>query len=397
MKKIIIVMMLILSSVCVAELPSWGMTESQYKLPNFNSKMKEIGAEAAKSNWLLKITAPKDWHKKIRMGLTDTGARDVQINFKDSLYQSIAISASKGLVLANVSSSTTTATVQKQVVIDRPEIDSDVEAPKFEKIEIQSNHAELLEGITNMEMAVPKVSDVKAPQVERPRVVKSEPKPVVVAPTPNVAPPTPRGAVPSQATSELAGEAMIEEYKEVIRKKYARNKRVEKDISYSNINAKDELFLENNVVLVKRFINQGVVLYFWMNESYDPTVHKLVEKGSGKYQKDPTVLVGVNQDSSVKDKVEDKTVEPTTLDFIAVDTNIEDQDDLRKNHARNKRVEISITASQLKKDDVLYVLNNTILVERPITRVQSSYFWMVGDTIITLEVERKDDNQFIIL
>ncbi len=397
MKKIIIVMMLILSSVCVAELPSWGMTESQYKLPNFNSKMKEIGAEAAKSNWLLKITAPKDWHKKIRMGLTDSGARDVQINFKDSLYQSIAISASKGLVLANVSSSTTTATVQKQVVIDRPEIDSDVEAPKFEKIEIQSNHAELLEGITNMEMAVPKVSDVKAPQVERPRVVKSEPKPVVVAPTPNVAPPTPRGAVPSQATSELAGEAMIEEYKEVIRKKYARNKRVEKDISYSNINAKDELFLENNVVLVKRFINQGVVLYFWMNESYDPTVHKLVEKGSGKYQKDPTVLVGVNQDSSVKDKVEDKTVEPTTLDFIAVDTNIEDQDDLRKNHARNKRVEISITASQLKKDDVLYVLNNTILVERPITRVQSSYFWMVGDTIITLEVERKDDNQFIIL
>jgi len=392
MKKIMIVAMLILSTVSMAELPSWGMTESQYGMPNFNSKMKEIGAQAAKNNWLLKITAPQDWHKKIRMGLTDSGSQDVQVNFKDSLYQSIAISAAKGIKVAHISSSTTTATVQKQVVIDKPEIESIVEAPEFEALNIQSNNDELLESINNLKIAVPKTSEVRTEKVERPKVVKAAPQPVVEA---QVKPTTPPVVVTTPAAvTEADNLAVIQE---TLRKRYARSKRVDKDIKYSNITLKDELFLLDDVVLVKRFINQGAVLYYWMQESYDPSIHKLVEKGSGKFQKDPSAEVGVSSASSnEEEKSEETAVEPTQLDFVAVDTDGKDQDDLRKDYARNKGVDISIKASQLKKDDVLYVLNNTVLVERPITSTQSSYFWLVGDTTINHEVERKNDNRFII-
>ncbi|TDR17487.1 hypothetical protein [Marinicella litoralis] len=398
MKKLITITMLVLSTICLAELPSWGMTENQYKLPNFSSKMNEIGAQATKNNWLLKITAPKDWHKTIRMGLTDAGSRDVQVNFKDSLYQSIAISAVKGIKVANVSSSGTAATVQKQVIIDKPDMDFNVEAPAFEKLDIKSNHDELLESITNMEIAVPnptaespQASEQAANQAVVVKPVEATPvKEVVVAATDVQSQNRPSATV-------NADEATIEESKESLRKKHARTKRVNKIINYSNINSKDELFIQDQVVLVKRFINQGVVLFFWMKESYDPTVHKLVEKGSGKYQKDPDAIAGDTPSSETEQEdAEETVVVPTTLDFIAVDTEIEDQDELRKNHARNKGVEVNIAASQLKEDDVLYVLNKTVLVERPITSSQSAYFWLVGDTTITREVERKDDNRFII-
>ena len=87
MKRILSITLLLISTITLAQLPSWGMTENQFKLPNFNSKMKEIGVQAEKNNWLLKITAPKDWHNKIRTGLTDAGAMDLQVNFKDSLSQ----------------------------------------------------------------------------------------------------------------------------------------------------------------------------------------------------------------------------------------------------------------------------------------------------------------------
>jgi hypothetical protein len=147
-------------------------------------------------------------------------------------------------------------------------------------------------------------------------------------------------------------------------------------------------------VLIKRFINRGVVLFFWMKEAYDPSIHKLVEKGSGKYQKDPEAVAGdqvTDADEQVEEAVE---ITPTNLDFVAVDNVVEDQDDLRRSHARNRRVDLSISASQLKSDDILYVQNQTVLVERPITSSQSTYFWLVGDTTINMEVERTGDNEF---
>lgn len=385
MKKILSITLLFFSTLVLAELPSWGMTENQYKLPNFNNKMKEIGAQAAKNDWLLKITAPKDWHQKIRTGLTDAGAVDVQVNFKDSLHQSISITAAPGIKMARVSPSTTNTTVQKQVVIDKPEIDTEVEAPEFGKIEIESNGDELLESINNIEITIPEVSantqvaaakEMDDESTQNPQDTNNTKQPMANA---------------SLVNDE---ESSVEESKEKLRKRYARTKRVDKELSYDYIKSKDDLFIDGSVVLVKRFINQGVVLYYWMKESYDPNVHKLVEKGSGKYQKDPAAETGMKPKKKPEPVVEESVV--TNLDFVAVDTDIDSQDELRKDYTRNKSVGVNIRADQLKEGDLLYVLNQTVLVERPITRVQSAYFWLVGETSIPREVERKDDNRFIV-
>jgi len=386
MNKILTIMMLLVATLSQAELPSWGMTENQYKLPNFNAKIGEIGEQAAKNNWLLKITAPKDWHNKIRMGLTDSGARDVQVNFKDSLYNSIAISAAPGIKMAQVSSSdASTTTVQKQVVIDKPEIDTEVDAPDFGKIEIESNGDELLGEISNLEIPVP----VTQPTDTRPAAQPTRPAPQAVAPNTGD-----QVAEPVAMSLSEQSMAMREENKEELRKRHARTKRVDKLLSYASINSKDDLFIQGDVVLIKRFINRGVVLFFWMKEAYDPSIHKLVEKGSGKYQKDPEAVAGdqvADADEQVEEAVE---ITPTNLDFVAVDNVVEDQDDLRRSYARNRRVDLSISASQLKSEDILYVQNQTVLVERPITSSQSTYFWLVGDTTINMEVERTGDNEF---
>ena len=400
MKKIIFITMLIISTSSWAELPSWGMTEDQYKLPNFATKMNEIGEQAAQNTWLLKITAPKDWHNSIRAGLTDSGARDVQINFKDSLYQSMAISAAAGIKLNNVSTSSSPAEpVQKQVIMDKPEIDTEIEAPVFEKIDIQSNTDALLE---NMDLTVP--SAIKPAQVIKPttsapvttKPVAEQAEQIQASVEPIVAETV--DATPSPAVKPeviVSDEVKEQENREDLRNKYARNKRVDKSINYENITNDDELFLQDKVVLVKRFVNQGVVLYFWMSESYNPSVHKLIEKGSGKYQKDPSAPKA-NSNTSPAEVAEEKVVTITDLDFVAVDTERYDQDDLRRDYARNKLVDTKISASQLKKDDLLYVKNNTVMVERPITRAQSAYYWLVGETKITSEVERLDDNRFVI-
>jgi len=419
MKKLILSAMLLLSAASWAELPSWGMTENQYKLPNFSNKMGEVGAQAYKNNWLLKVTAPSDWHSTIRDAMTKTGERDVQVSFKDSVYQSISISAVPGAKTAKISPSTSNgAIVQKQVVIDKPEIDTAIEAPDFGDTDFKNNTSELLESLSAMEMTVPTVQVKTPPRRQRvknvavqPKVaqqstvvqteqvtaqaeeaVKSAPKKAVVVAPPTQAQPEPV-VVPTVADVKDSVEALKEE----LRKRHARTKRVHKLLKYSNINSKDELFINGPVVLIKRFINQGVVLFFWMNESYDPTVHKLVEKGSGKYKKDPTAIAGATPG---KEQVEEqkiaKEIMATNLDFVAVDSAEEDQDDLRGDFIRNKRVDYSISADRLKQGDILYVQNQTVLVERPLTSSRSAYFWLVGDTTINSEVERKSDNRFVI-
>ena len=139
MKKLMICVLLITSINSWAQLPSWGMTEIQYKMPNFETKMSEIGAQAYDNNWLLKVTAPADWHNKIRMALSNGGERDVQVSFNDSVHQSITISAAKGAKVAKISSSSSNATVQKQVVIDKPESVNLVKPPTNIIKEIKTN------------------------------------------------------------------------------------------------------------------------------------------------------------------------------------------------------------------------------------------------------------------
>ena len=397
-QRIMITALLIFSFNSWAQLPSWGMTENQYMQTDFSNKMADIGAQAYKNNWLLKVTAPADWHNTIRNALTNTGERDVQMSFTDSLYKSIAISAVKGAKVAKISSSSNgNATVQKQVIIEKPEIDTEVEAPDFGDTDFNSNGNELLEGIGTMEITVP-AANATSKDTVRETVPAQPATPVKETPPPVTQPAviaTPQAAASAEDQASDGSAENLERNKEDLRKRHARTKRVEKTLSYSNIKRKDELFIKGSVVLVKRFINQGVVLFYWMKEPYDPTVHKLVEKGSGKYQKDPEAIAG-DTPEEVKKVAAVKEVKPTSLDFIAVDTVEEDQDDLRRSHARNKRVELSISVNQLKEDDVLFVKNQTILVERPITSSQSTYFWLVGETTISREVVRKGDNKFII-
>ena len=387
MKKLMVCVLLITSINSWAQLPSWGMTEIQYKMPNFETKMSEIGAQAYDNNWLLKVTAPADWHNKIRMALSNGGERDVQVSFNDSVHQSITITAAKGAKVAKISSSSSNTTVQKQVVIEKPEIDTEVEAPDFGDTKFSSNNDELLENIAAMEIKVPNgtVAAVES------SAAAAESKPVTTAETP-----TPK---PTQATTPVAANEGVDEetLRETLRKRHARTKRVDKEMSYENISTRDDLFVNGTEVLIKRFVNQGVVIYFWMKEDYDPAIHQFKEKSSGKYQKDEAAVASSEAKSANQTTPEsDAEVKPTELGFVAVDTVIDDQDELRKDHARNKRADLSINVDQLKTDDILYVLNQTVLVERPITSAQSAYFWLVGDTTITREVERKGDNKFVI-
>ncbi len=386
--------MMLLSMIAAAELASWGMTENQYKMPNFASKMGEIGAQAASKNWLLKVTAPKDWHGTIRSALSDEGSRDVQVTFKDSLYNSIAISAVAGAKIAQISpSGNNSVTVQKQVVIDKPEIDTAVEAPDFGDTNFQSNTDELLEGIGQMEIEVPTTAATNGAKAQPKPVAKPAAKPAAKP----VAQATPTPSQPkTEATPAEAATADRESNKEALRKRHARTKRVSKLLNYASIKEKDELFIRGSVVLVKRFINQGVVLFFWMKEDYDPSIHKLVEKGSGKYMKDPSAMAGVAVSDQGKTIVEaePEVVAETKLNFIAVDTNIDDQDDLRRMHARNKGVTVNIKATQLKSKDVLFVQNQTVLVQRPLTSSQNAFFWLVGDTTIPAEVKKVGKNKF---
>lgn len=389
-KNTIIAVLMLISASVAAELPSWGMTENQYKLPNFSSKMSEIGVQAYKKNWLLKITAPKDWHGAIRNGLTNTGERDVQMTFNDSLYQSISITAVPGAKVAKISASSDSDTpVQKQVIIDKPEIDTEVEAPDFGDTNF-NNNSDLLEGIGNIPITVPPANGGSEPgsQAGSQSVAASQ------APSQPVNQPV--AAASKAEPMEQSQAAITEENKEDLRKRYARTKRVDREMSYANITSKDDLYIQGDVVLIKRFVNQGVVIYYWMQEAYDPSIHKLIESGSGKYQKDPAAEVGDTPEAESNEAVVEATIEPTELNFIAVDTHIEDQDDLRRSHARNKRIDLSISAEQLKEDDILYVLNQTVLVERPLTSARSTYFWLVGDTTINRAVERKGDNEFLI-
>lgn len=391
MKKIFLSVMLLMSAASWAELPSWGLTENQYKLPGFSSKMSEIGAQAASNNWMLKVTAPNDWHKVIRNALTKTGDRDVQVTFKDSVYQSITITAVPGAKIAQISPSQSNGSpVQKQVVMDKPEIDTAVEAPDFGDTSFNNNTSELLEDIGSIEMTLPTSAEV-SPQTQA-AVATKQPRPTTVPAA--VKPQIQNQPVTAAVTTVSDSDASIEETKENLRKRYARTKRVDKLLSYNNINTKDELFIEGQVVLVKRFINQGVVLFFWMQELYDPAIHKLVDRGSGKYQKDTEAAEGETPIQAKAEVVD--SIQPTNLDFIAVDSAIEDQDDLRRDNIRSKRVDYSLSADQLKEDDILYVRNQTVLVERPITSSQSVYFWLVGETTINREVERTGDHKFVI-
>ena len=83
----------------LAELPSWGLTKQQYESSEVVTRLVEIGKIANKKNYKLSITAPMDWHEKIRNNLTQENKLQVQLIFKDSLYESVSLVAEKGTKL----------------------------------------------------------------------------------------------------------------------------------------------------------------------------------------------------------------------------------------------------------------------------------------------------------
>ncbi|MCF6299915.1 MAG: hypothetical protein L3J52_02180, partial [Proteobacteria bacterium] len=116
-----------------AELPSWGLTKQQFESSIAISKLEEIGKTAVQKNYKLSITAPMDWHTKIRNIFTVHGKLEVQMTFKDSLYESVSLVAEKGVKqIRATASNNSNGHGSKQGLIDKPDIDADVEGPNFD-------------------------------------------------------------------------------------------------------------------------------------------------------------------------------------------------------------------------------------------------------------------------
>lgn len=384
--KLFTILIALSSAAMADELPSWGMTETQYKMPNFTTKMKKIGERAVNNDWLLKITAPKDWHSKIRSALSEQGAKNVQINFKDSLYKSITITAAPGMALKSTNGQQSQpGVVKKQVVIEKPSMDTEIDAPEFND-EFKTD--DILSDIGDIELALPTNGQSKD---EKSRARQNSSQKIGE---------TEKNLAQKKVLAEK-GDAnhgtSKQDLKEGLRLRYARGKSVDKSISYANITDDDDLYVAEDVVLVKRFVNRGVAIYYWMREAYNPVEHALVEKGSGKYVKSEQASKpsAEPQESTQAARQEQKPV-GKLFDFVAVTDNQGDQDDLRQRHIRNKAVNSTIKASQLKPKDVLYVMNQTVLVERPLGNSRSAYFWLKGDTDSQRTIEAKGPQQFVI-
>ncbi|MCX7544652.1 hypothetical protein [Marinicella gelatinilytica] len=391
MKKILLLALFITTGLAAKELPSWGMTEDQYKMPNFVTKMKKIGDQAVSNDWLLKITAPRDWHGKIRSALSDGGAKNVQINFKDSLYKSIAITATPGMALKSTTTEVSQpGIVKKQVVIEKPEMDTEIEAPEFDNSSFKTD--DLLKDIGQIELELPtnghtekkstKAKDSQSATVSETTVAEEIRE-------------------QSEASTQQTEQEALKSVRENLRMRYARGKTVDKNINYTNITESDDLYVDGEVVLVKRYVNRGVAIYYWMAEAYDPVKHQLIEKGSGKYVKSATYT-----DDSVKTATPATDTDVATkpmdapnddfFNFVAVTDNNDVQDQLRRDYIRNKGVNSSLKASQLKSKDILYVSGQTVLVERPLGNSRSAYYWLEGDTDIQHAIEHKGPQKFVL-
>ncbi len=384
MKKLLLLMLLVAGSLVMAEkLPAWGMTETQYKMPNFTTKMQKIGDQAVKNNWLLKITAPKDWHSKIRSALSKQGAKNVQINFKDSLYKSITITATPGmnLKLSNNQSSQPVV-AKKQVIIEKPEIDTEIEAPEFEN-NFKAN--DILSDMDDLELTLPGNGTTE----KNPSRVNKKPS--------NQSAQSDNNDLKVNNSSDQSNNFNSDKdtLKDNLRKRHARNKAVDKTISYANITDEDDLYVAGDVVLVKRHVNRGVAVYYWMKEAYDPRVHQLIEKGSGKFVKSdqgPEISNQKQASSQPSSEQPDKQL----FDFVAVSDNPEIQNQLRRDFIRNKAVNSTLKASQLKSKDILYVSEPVVLVERPLGNSRSAYYWLEGEIMTDKKAEQKGPQKYVI-
>ncbi|WP_154221905.1 hypothetical protein [Marinicella rhabdoformis] len=396
MKKLLILSMLLMSAVVLAQLPSWGMTEQQYKMPNRPAKLEDIGKEAVNNKWQLKVIAPQAWHSNIRAGLSKGGERNVMMTFKDSLHQSVSITATKAKYMGQtVKSSGNNQVVQKQVVIDdKPEIDTTVERPEFGD-EFMAGKPTVAE--VEIDMALPKSEHKVVKNAPKPTKTVSQPKPVqkpVVKPEPkSVAVVEVEPEAGEVETEEERADEVRDAAKTYLRKRYAKNKKANGTLSYGSITEDDELYIKDNVVLIVREKNSRT-FYYWMKGTFDQSVHAIKHKSQERYEKTEAAVAVVKAASSKADDSKSEVVERTSLVFTAVDDVSSDQDVLRRDHIRNKAVTKAYSAEQLKSGDLVYTRNDTALVVRRLSRTNEIYFWLKGDVNITENIEMMKPDEF---
>lgn len=396
MKKIFLSSLLLLSTAVWAQLPSWGMTEQQYKMPNRPAKLADIGKEAVKNKWQLKVIAPQAWHSSLRAGLSKGGERNVMMTFKDSLHQSVSITATKAKHMGQtVKSSSNDQVVQKQVVIeDKPEIDTTVERPEFDD-EFMTGKPTVAK--VDLDMALPKTEHKVVKNTAKPPKKVSQPKPEVKPqpkpqPKPVVAPVKPKADVTKDVV-EQSVDVDVEAAKTYLRKRYAKNKKANGSLSYGSITEDDELYIKDNVVLIVREKNSRT-FYYWMKGMFDKSTHAFKHKSQEKYEKTEAAVAVVKAASSKTGDGKSDAVERTSLVFTAVDDVTSDKDILRRDHIRNKAVNKAYSADKLKSGDLIYTRNNTALVVRRLSRTNEIYFWLKGEVNVTENITMMKPDEF---
>ena len=384
-----IVCLLLISLTAVAqELPSWGVTKEQFQAADGKNKLNEIGSEAAKKNWRLIVSAPRDWHGGIRKYLTRDGNVGVNISFKDTVYESISILAAKnnGSAAATVSSQSQNAVRNKQVVVDKPDIEVDVEAPDVSNIAVETEDMAAGEviGVDLSHLNQAKIRKDNRKDTRPPAQRKFEqnrraaankpvagPKP---KPEPKVEPTPPKPQPVTAVAATASPEDAAAKAREYLQKEYARNEGVAHQLTRaSSLKKGDYIYTRNGQVLIKRFLSNNVHRFFWFENTLDLSAANLKKVTDERYR----VTEPFAADGQPVVAEEPAPVEPVMIN--AEEQNLNDQKDLRSKFARNQTVSVNIRPDQLRKGDYLYVQGQTVLVKRDIGRGIFKYFWLTGE------------------
>ena len=406
MKRLMtIVCLLSVSLMAVAqELPSWGVTKEQFESASGKNKLNDIGKQASGKNWRLIVTAPRDWHGGIKKYITKDGDMNVNISFKDTVYESISILAAKNTVNNGVSatpSSQSQNTVRsKQVVVDKPDIEVDIEAPDVSNISVDAAEMSSDEVIgvdlSHIENAkIKKESRKNTRPLAQRKFVENKKKNKPVAgpkPQPKAEKPAPVPAKPQPVTAVAATTSspndVAVEARNYLQKEYARNDGIAHSLKrVSSLKKGDYIYTRDNEVLIKRFLSNNVHRFFWLEAPLDLNAPNLKKVSDERYR------VSSAFDSTVEAVAEVKQEPEVPVMINTAEQSENDQKDLRSKYARNQTVKVNIKPEQLRKDDLLYVQGQTVLVKRDIGRGIYKYFWLTGEFDLSA-ADRTSENAY---
>ncbi|WP_395376616.1 hypothetical protein [Marinicella sp. W31] len=408
MKRIFMILCLLsVSLIAVAqELPSWGVTKEQFQGATGKNKLNEIGKEASQKKWRLIVSAPRDWHSGIRKYITKDGSVNVNISFKDTVYESISILAAKNnganAVTATPSSQSQNAVRSKQVVVDKPDIEVAVEAPDVSNISVDAGEMSS-DDVIGVDLSHLKDAKIKRDNRKDTRPLsqrkfvenknrnrpvagkKQAPKVEAPEPTPEPAKPQPVTAVAAtSSTDDVAATARA-----YLQKEYARNDGISHSLSrISSLKKGDYIYTRDNQVLIKRFLSNNIHRFYWLETTIDLTAANLKKVSDERYRVSaPFSSAG----EAVVESQPEKPAEPVMINTAEQSQN--DQKELRSKHARNQTVKVNIMPEQLRKGDLLFVRGQTVLVKRDIGRGIFKYFWLTGEFDLSA-ADRTSENAY---